>query len=52
MIIKGKVGVPYELGLNVCVARDQFGNILGHAIMEKTSDEEICLDIVNYYYRC
>lgn len=44
-ISKGKAGVPFELGLRVCVFEDHHQFILHHQIMEKQSDEEIAASI-------
>jgi transposase, IS5 family len=45
-ISKGKAGVPVELGLKVCVVEDQYQFILYHQVMEKKTDEEICIPLV------
>jgi len=45
-IVKGKAGVPMELGLRVCVVEDQHGFILHHQVMEKTTDDRIAVAIV------
>jgi hypothetical protein len=45
-ISKGKAGVPQELGLNVCIVEDQYGFILHHKVMEKQSDKEIAVGMV------
>ncbi len=45
-IVKGKAGVPMELGLRVCVVEDQYGFILHHQVMEKTTDDRIAVEIV------
>ncbi|MCP4997678.1 MAG: ISNCY family transposase, partial [Hyphomicrobiales bacterium] len=45
-IVKGKAGVPMELGLRVCVVEDQHGFILHHQVMEKTTDDRIAVSIV------
>ena len=42
-ISKGKAGVPQELGLKVCVIEDQYGYILEHMVMEKTTDEKVAV---------
>ena len=42
-ISKGKAGVPFELGLRVCVFEDHHQFILHHQVMEKQSDEEIAI---------
>ncbi|MBW1996029.1 MAG: transposase [Deltaproteobacteria bacterium] len=44
-IIKGKAGVSQELGLRVCVLRDQHGFILHHLIMERQTDDKVVLAI-------
>jgi hypothetical protein len=46
-ISKGKAGVPVELGLRVCVVEDQYRFILHHQAMEKTTDDQIAVSIVN-----
>ena len=38
-IVKGKAGVPQELGMNVCIVKDQFGFILHYHVMENESDD-------------
>jgi len=45
-INKGKAGVPQELGLNVCVVKDQFGFILHCRVMESESDVQIAVPIM------
>ena len=45
-ISKGKAGVPVELGLPVCIVEDQFGFILHHQVMKKTTDSAIAVSIV------
>jgi hypothetical protein len=45
-ISKGKAGVPVELGLRVCVFEDQHRFILHHQVMEKISDEQIAVEMV------
>lgn len=45
-INKGKAGVLIELGLNVCVLEDQHGFILHHKVMQKISDCEIAVEMV------
>jgi len=44
-ICKGKAGVPQELGLKVCVLKDQFGFILHHLVMERQTDDKVALAI-------
>jgi hypothetical protein len=45
-ISKGKAGVPQELGLKVCVVKDQYSFILYHLVMEKQTDEKVAVAIV------
>ena len=45
-IVKGKAGVPMELGLRVCVVEDHHGFILHHQVMEKTTDDKIAVSII------
>jgi hypothetical protein len=45
-IVKGKAGVPMELGLRVCVVEDHYGFILHHQVMEKTTDDQIAVSII------
>lgn len=46
-ISKGKAGVPQELGLRVCILEDQYGLILHHHVMEKQTDDQITVSMVN-----
>jgi len=45
-ISKGKAGVPVELGLRVCVLQDQLGFILHHRVMERQTDDELAVPMV------
>lgn len=45
-IVKGKAGVPMELGLRVCVVEDNHGFILHHQVMEKTTDDQVAVPII------
>ena len=45
-ISKGKAGVPQQLGIRVCIVRDQFGLILQHKVMEKQTDDKIAVSII------
>jgi IS5 family transposase len=45
-ISKGKAGVPVELGLRVCVVKDQFGFILHHRVMQDETDDKIAVLII------
>jgi len=40
-IVKGKAGVPQELGLKVCIIKDQFGLIMNHSVMEHLQDVDL-----------
>jgi len=44
---KGKIGVPVELGLKVCIVRDQYGFILHHRTVQKESDAHLAVPMVN-----
>lgn len=45
-ISKGKAGVPVELGIKVCVLRDQHGFILHHRVMERETDDQVAIPMV------
>ncbi len=45
-IRKGKAGVPQELGVQVCVMEDQYGFILHHMVMPKSTDERVAVPFV------
>jgi len=45
-INKGKAGVSQELGLKVCIVKDQFGFLLHHRVMEKEMDDQIAVSII------
>lgn len=45
-IKKGKAGVPQQLGLRVCVLKDQFGFIVHHRIMEQETDDKVAIPII------
>ena len=45
-ISKGKAGVPVELGLRVCIVKDQYGFILHHRVMENETDEKIAVAVI------
>jgi transposase, IS5 family len=44
-ISKGKAGVSQELGLRVCVLKDQYGFILHHLVMEQQTDDKVAVAI-------
>jgi len=46
-ICKGKAGVPFELGLRVCIMEDQHRFILHHQVMEKQTDDAIAVEMVS-----
>ena len=46
-ISKGKAGVPVELGLRVCVLEDQHRFILHHRVMEKMTDDQVAVAMVD-----
>src|SRR5210317_940492 len=45
-ISKGKAGVPQELGIGVCVHKDQFGFILHHRVMLQQTDDKTAVVMV------
>jgi hypothetical protein len=45
-ICKGKAGVPVELGVRVCVLEDQHQFILHHQVMEKKTDDQVAVSMV------
>jgi transposase, IS5 family len=45
-ISKGKAGVPVELGLRVAVVEDQHRFILTHQVMQKTTDDQVAVSLV------
>jgi len=45
-ITKGKAGISQELGLKVCIVKDQFGYILHHRVMQKETDDQIAVPII------
>jgi len=44
-ISKGKAGVPQELGLKVCILKDQYGFILHHQVLKKQTDDKVAVTI-------
>jgi len=46
-ISKGKAGVPVELGLKVCIVKDQNGFTLHHRVMINETDDKIAVSIVD-----
>lgn len=45
-ISKGKAGVAVELGLRVAVVEDQHRFILTHAVMQKTTDDQVAVALI------
>jgi len=45
-IQKGKFGIVAELGLKVCVVKDQYGFILHHHVMEHETDDAVAVSMV------
>jgi hypothetical protein len=45
-ISKGKAGVLAELGLKVCIVKDQYGLILNYQVMENQTDEKIAVPLL------
>jgi len=45
-ISKGKAGVAQELGLKVCIVKDQFGFILHHRLMHNETDDRVAVPII------
>lgn len=46
-ISKGKASVPVELGMRVAIVEDQHRFILHHHLMEKTTDDQIAVSLVD-----
>jgi transposase, IS5 family len=46
-IMKGKAGIPVELGVKVCVLEDQHQFILHHKIMEKQTDDQVAVPMID-----
>jgi len=44
-IVKGKSGVPFELGIKVAIVQDQHQFILHHQVMEKQQDADIAVSV-------
>lgn len=44
--VKGKAGVPVELGLKVCILEDHHQFILHHHVMQNEVDSDIAVDMV------
>lgn len=46
-VMKGKAGVPVELGVKVCVMEDQHQFLLHHMVMEKETDDQVAVPMVD-----
>jgi len=42
-ISKGKAGVPVELGLKVCIVKDQYDFMLHHHVMQNETDDKVAV---------
>jgi hypothetical protein len=45
-ISKGKAGVPQELGLNVCLLRDQYGFTLHYQVLQQQTDDKVAIPMI------
>ena len=45
-ISKGKIGVPVEFGLKVCILEDQYGFILNHKVVQNQTDEKYAVEFI------
>lgn len=45
-ISKGKAGVPVELGLKVCIVKDQYNFILHHRVMQNETDDKVAVVMI------
>jgi len=45
-VSKGKAGVPVELGVKVCILEDQHQFILHHQVMQKKTDDQVTVSMV------
>jgi Transposase DDE domain. len=45
-ICKGKAGVPFELGIKVCIIEDQHQFILHHRVMQKEEDASVAITMI------
>lgn len=46
-VMKGKAGVPVELGVKVCVIEDQYQFILNHKVMEQQTDDQVAILMID-----
>lgn len=45
-ICKGKAGISQELGIRVCILKDNFGFILHHQVMQNKTDDKIVIPFI------
>jgi hypothetical protein len=45
-IVKGKAGVPMELGIRVSIVEDQYQFILHHQVMERQTDDKVAVSLI------
>jgi IS5 family transposase len=45
-ISKGKAGVPQELGLGVCLFKDQYNFLLHHRVLQQQTDDKLAIVMV------
>ena len=45
-IVKGKAGVPMELGIRVGIVEDQYQFILHHKVMERQTDDQVAVPLI------
>lgn len=45
-VVKGKAGVPVELGVRAAFVEDQHGLILNHRVMHRQTDDKITVDLM------
>jgi len=45
-ISKGKAGISQELGLKVCVLKDQYGFLLHHRVIQQQTDDKVAVAMV------
>jgi len=51
-LCKGKAGVSQVLGLNVCIITDQHGFVLDDRVMQKESDSDVAVPVVETAQAC
>ena len=45
-VSKGKVGVPVEFGIRVCILEDQHQFILHHRVMQNETDDKVAVPMI------